>query len=170
MKVIAVVKLWHRNARALELEMKRKWNSNSGIIRHLRHEKKKWKCPVINALLNLVLHFQDRNKIIESFDSKFYSIFSAPKNRVVESAFGSLVRMSFSYVNGISILTVLKCVYKVKKNLYIYSVMNFLQYPMWDITKQVSKGKFLLWMVFITYLGEEKRDQYLIWLRNHLIS
>lgn len=41
MKVIAVVKLWHRNARALELEMKRKWNSNSGIIRHLRHEKKK---------------------------------------------------------------------------------------------------------------------------------
>lgn len=29
------------NARALELEMKRKWNSNSGIIRHLRHEKKK---------------------------------------------------------------------------------------------------------------------------------
>lgn len=138
MKVIAVVKLWHRNARALELEMKRKWNSNSGIIRHLRHEKKKWKCPVINALLNLVLHFQDRNKIIESFDSKFYSIFSAPKNRVVESAFGSLVRMSFSYVNGISTLTALKCVYKVKRTSTYIALWIF-----FNIRCETSQNKYL---------------------------
>ena len=26
-------------------------------------------------------------------------------------------------------LTVLKCVYKIKKRLYIYSIMNFLPYP-----------------------------------------
>ena len=31
-------------------------------------------------------------------------------------------------------LTTLKRVYLVKRNLYIYSVRNFLSYPIWDIT------------------------------------
>ena len=28
---------------------------------------------------------------------------------------------------------IMKLVYKIKRNLYIYSVMNFIFYPMWDI-------------------------------------
>ena len=30
---------------------------------------------------------------------------------------------------------VLKRIYKVKKNLYIYSAKKFIPYPMWDMTK-----------------------------------
>ena len=32
------------------------------------------------------------------------------------------------------VLTVLKYIYTIKKNLYIYSVNNFISYSMWDIT------------------------------------
>ena len=41
-------------------------------------------------------------------------------------------------------LTVLKCVYKIKKRLYIYSIMNFL--PYWD--KYLKENSYYEWFSY----------------------
>ena len=35
-------------------------------------------------------------------------------------------------------LMLLKCVYMVKRNSYLYNIINFLSYPMWNIKKEIK--------------------------------